>query len=286
MTGERIRRRGVVQAVVGLAFAAWVVVVAARAEVENPLVLVAAAASGVLVCLCAVAAGVMATRVVDAAAAARLRHVFVVLSCTAMATFFPFHWFMYGIEPPGKPGDFAVGLLLVLMVPVVGALVLAAVGGQAVYKIVVDEYGPLVPDSGAGAAPQQIRVLGTVLVVVGVALSGGVVAVVFIAPSRLLMLELIGLAVTLTPVLLGVRLVRATDVHSVRRRNFGLYFMVPAASGFAVAKFASLCGAVGMLFGALVFGAIVLLVIALAVVREYAGEQDRSWGARKRAVSP
>lgn len=272
------------QAAAGLALAAWVVVAAARADVENPPVLVATAASGVLVCLCAVAGGVVATRIADAAAAARLRHVFVVLDCTALATFFPFYWFVYALEPSGRPGEFAVGLLVVLLVPVAGALTLAVVRGQAVHKIVVAEYGSLVPASDAPV--QQIRVFGTVLVVVGMALSVGVAAIAFVAPSRLLMLELIGLAVTLTPVLLGVRLGRVTDVHSARRRNVGLYFVLPAASGFAVAKFASLSGAVGMLFGALVFGAVVLLVIALAVVREYAGEQDRSWRERKRAVSP
>ncbi|PWK81629.1 hypothetical protein C8D88_11639 [Lentzea atacamensis] len=283
MTGERIRRRGLVQAAVGLLLATWVVVVAARAEVENPLVLVATAVTGMLVCLCAVAGGVVATRLADTAAAARLRHVFVVLDCVAMATFFPFYWFVYALESPGRPGDFAVGLLFVLVVPVVCALSLAVVGSQAVHKIVVDEYGPLMPDTGAPA--QQFRVLGTVLVVAGVVLSIGVVVIAFTAPSRLLMLELIGLAVTLTPVLLGMRLGRVTDVHSARRRNLGMYFVLPAASGFAVAKFASLCGAVGMLFGALVFGAVVLLVIALAVVREYTGDQDWLWRGRNRPVS-
>jgi hypothetical protein len=285
MTGEQLRRRGLVLAAVGIGFVAWVVVLAAMAEVGNPPVLLAVAVSGALVCLCPVAGGVAATRLVDAAAAARLRHVFVVLEGTALVIFFPFYWFTFGLEPAGRPDDFALGLVSALAAPVVAALVLAMWSSHTAHKIVVDAYGPLVPDSGTGAPAHRIRALGTVLVTVGVVLSAGVVAVVFTAPSDRLALEVIGLLVTLTPLLLGVLLVRVTDVHSARRRNIASYLVLPAASGFAMAKFASTGGALGMLFAALVFGAVVTLVVAFVVVREYTGKWDRPWRTSWRAVS-
>ena len=56
-------------------------------------------------------------------------------------------------------------------------------------------------------------------------------------------------------------------------------------SGFAVSKFGSVGGVEGMLFGALTFGAIVLLVIALVVLREYTGQWDRPWREPKRAAN-
>jgi hypothetical protein len=285
MTGEQIRRRGLVQAAVGLVLVAWVVVVAAMAEVENSQVLVATAVSGSLVCLCAAAGGVVAARLVDAEAAARSRHVFLVLEGAALAIFFPFYWFTSGVEYAGRTGDFALGVAIALAVPVAAGLVLALRCSRAVHRIVVDEYGPLVADSGAGAPAQRIRVLGTVLVTAGVVLSVGVVAIVVTTPSRWLVLDVFGLAVTLMPVLLGVSLGRVTDVYSARRRNVGSYLLVPFAGGFAVTKFASLAGAAGMLFGALVFGAILLLVIALLAMREYTGEWDRPWREPKRKVS-
>jgi hypothetical protein len=261
MTGEQIRRRGLVQAAAGLVLVAWVVVVAATAEVENRQVLVATAVSGALVCLCAAAGGVVATRLLDAAAAARSRHVFVVLEGAALAIFFPFYWFTSGVEYAGRTGDFALGVAVALAVPVAAGLVLALRCSRAV------------------------RVLGTVLVTAGAVLSVGVVAIVVTTPSRWLVLDVFGLAVTLMPVLLGVSLGRVTDVYSARRRNVGSYLLVPFAGGFAVTKFASLAGAVGMLFGALVFGAILLLVIALFAMREYTGEWDRPWREPKRKVS-
>lgn len=269
------------QAVVGLVLVACVVVVAALVEVENPQVLVATAVSGAFVCSCAVAGGVVAARLVDAAAAARLRHVIVVLEGAALATLFAFYWFLSGID---LLGNYPLVVLLAFAVPVLGAVLLSVYGSRAVHLIVAAESGPLVPDSGADAAP-RIRVLGTVLVVVGVALSVGVAAIVLTAPSRLLVLDVFGLVVTLAPVLLGVSLGRVRDVYSARRKNVGAYLFLPIAGGFAVTKFASLAGAAGMLFGALVFGAVVLLVIALLVVREYAGVWDRPWREPKRKVS-
>lgn len=250
---------------------AWVAGFAALIEVENPQVLVGTAVSGGLVCLCVVAGGVMATRMTDAATAARLRHVFVVLEGAALAIFFPFCWFAFGVEPVGRLGYFAL-VVLVLAVPVVAALAFVLQRSFAMHKIVVDAFGPLVPDFGEGAPLQRVKLLGTVLVTVGVALSVSAMAVALTAPLY-------------RPVLLGARLARVTDVHSACRGNVGTYAIVPAASVFAVSEFASGVGAVGMLFGALVFGAVVLLVIAILVVREFTGEWDRPWRERKRAVS-
>jgi hypothetical protein len=262
-----------------------VVVVAALADAGNPRVLVAAAVCGGLVCLCPVAAGVVAARIADVAAAARVRHVFVVLEGAAMAIFFPFYWFTFGVEPAGKPGDFLLWAVLALAVPVVAALLLTTWSSRIVHRIVVEDSGPIVPDSGGGALAQRVRVLGTVLIVAGFVLSAGVTAVAFTAPSNWLFLEIFGLLVTLMPVLLGVVLTRVKDVHSARRRNVGSYFVVPAASGFAVAKMGSTGAELGMLFGALIFGAVVLLVIALLVVRESVGEWGRPSRRHGRAVS-
>ncbi|GHH59891.1 hypothetical protein GCM10017774_83430 [Lentzea cavernae] len=277
MTGEQFRKRGVAQAVAGAALVAWVVVVAAVAETGSPRVLAAAAVSGGLVCLCALAGGAVATRVADGGSATRLRHVFVVLEGTALALFFPFYWFASGVEPVGEPGAFALGVVLVLAVPVVAALALALSSSLAAHRLVVDESGPLVPDSLAAGLAPRIRVLGTLLVVAGGVLSAGVVALAVLSPSQWVLLEVFGLVVTLTPVVLGLSLTRVRDVYSARRRNVGAYIVVPAAAGYAAARLASIGGAAGMLFGALVFGAIVLLVGANLVVREFTGERDRPW---------
>ncbi|USX48463.1 hypothetical protein [Lentzea sp. HUAS12] len=282
VTGERFRRRGVAQAVVGFGLLTWVVVAAAVAETGNSSVLVATAASGGLVCLCVLAGGLVAARVADAAAAARVRHVFVVLEGTALALFFPFYWFASGVEPVGEPGAFALGVVLVLAAPVVIALVLALRSSLAVHRFVVGEFGPLVPDSATPAGVPRIRALGTLLVVAGAVLSVAVVVLALVSPSQWALLEVFGLVVTLTPVVLGLSLVRVEDVYSARRRNVGVYIVVPAAAGYAAAKLASIGGSSGMLFGALVFGAIVLLVGANLVVREFTGEWDRSWRAASR----
>jgi len=264
-----------VQAAVGVAFVAWAAVFSALTEVGNPQVLVATAVSGGLVCMCAVAGGVMATRITDAASAARLRHVFVVLEGAALVIFFPFYWFASSVEPAGRPGDFALGAVLVLVVPVVGALVLVLRTSFVVHKIVVGEFGPLVPASADYESAQRIRVLGTVLVVAGAALSVAVVALAFTAPSRLLLLEAFGLLVTLTPVVLGLSLTREKNVYTARRRNIVAYIFIPASVGWAAAKVASIDGGAGMLFSGLVFAAIVLLVIAILVVREFSVLWDR-----------
>ncbi|MCX2953807.1 hypothetical protein [Lentzea sp. NEAU-D7] len=269
------------QAAAGVVLLAWIVVFAALTEVENPQVLLATAVSGGLVCLCAVAGGVVAVRVTDAEAAARLRHVFVVLEGTAMAIFYLFYGFAFSVEPVGRPGEFAVVVLLVLSVPALGALVLVLSRSYAVHKLVVNAYGPLVPDSGEGVRLQRIRVLGTVLVTVGLALAVSAMTVALVAPLYRPVLLVVGLLVTLTPVVLGMSLARVTDVHSARRRNVGNYVIVLAASGFAVSEFSSGAGVAGALFGALVFGAVVLLVIAILVVREFTGEWDRPWRGRR-----
>ena len=284
VAGEQIRKRGVVQAAVGVALVAWVVVTAAVADVGNQQVLLGTAVTGGLLCLCAVAGGVVATRITDATSAARLRHVFVVLEGAALALLFPFYWFGLSMEPADGSGYFVVGFVfvLVLAMPVLTALVFVVRGSRSVHLIVVDAFGPIVPDSGAEAPAQRIRVLGTVLVTAGVALSAGVVAVAFTTPPHWLVLEVPGLLVTLTPVVLGALLTRVRDVYSARRRNVAAYLVLPGACGYAVAKVGSIGGASGMLVGGLIFGAVVLLVIALLVVREFIGVWDRPSRERRR----
>ncbi|WP_434448730.1 hypothetical protein [Lentzea sp. E54] len=274
MTGERTGRAGLGQAAAGTVFGAWVVVFAAVAEAGNRQVLAGAAVCGGLVCLGAVAGGVVATRITDAASVARLRHVFVVLEGAALAIFFPFYWFAIGVEPVDRPGDFALVVVLALAVPVGVALVLVLRRSFAVHAVVVGAFGPLVPD-GDGAPVGRIRVLGTVLITAGAALSVAAGAVAFTAPLYRPLMLAVALLVTLTPVLLGLRLARVTDLHSARRVHPGSYVIVPAACGFAVSEFASEVAAAGMLFGALVFGAVVLVVIAMLMVREFTGEWDQ-----------
>lgn len=128
------------QAAVGVLLVAWVVVLAATAEVGNPQVLVAAAVSAGLVCLCAVAGGVVAGRITDAASAAGLRHVFVVLEGAALTIFFPLYWFGFSLEPAGRPGSFELGVVLLLAVPVIAALAFVARSSRAVHKFVVDAF--------------------------------------------------------------------------------------------------------------------------------------------------
>lgn len=277
MTGEQFRGRGLTLAAVGIGLVAWVAVFAALAEVKNPRVLVAIAVSAGLVCLCAAVGGLVAMRIDGAEAAARLRHVFVVLEGAAMSIFYLFYWFAFGVEPVGSYLGFAFGTGLPLLAAVLVALVLVGRSSRAVHKVVVGASGPIVPDSGEGAPAQRIRVFGTVLVVVGVALSVAGVAVAFTTPALLLVLEVPGLLAMLMPVVLGVKLIRVTSVHSARRMNPGWYLAVPAGIGFAVGKLASVGGDVGVLFGALVFGAVVCLVVSLVVVREYTGAWDRAW---------
>ncbi|MEU0883264.1 hypothetical protein ABZ345_32045 [Lentzea sp. NPDC005914] len=277
MTGEQIRSRGLKSAAAGVGLVAWVVVVAALAEVRTWPALVAAAVTSGLICLCPVAGGVVATRITDAESAARLRHVFVVLEGVGLTLFFPLYLSVFGIEPWGLS---TVGVVLALVAPVAVALVLTSRATRAVHLAVVAASGPIVPDSDAGAQAQRIRVLGTVLVAVGIALSVCVVAVVFTTSGYKEVLPVFGLPVTLMPVLLGTRLVRVRDVYSARRYNIGAYFGVLGACSYAVAKFVSLGGAAGMLLAGLAFAAVVLLVIALLVLREFIGELDRQWRER------
>ncbi|MDX8035049.1 hypothetical protein SK803_32945 [Lentzea sp. BCCO 10_0856] len=285
MTGEQIRSRGRVSAAVGVVLVAWVVVVTALVEVETPHALVVTAVTAGLVCLCPVAGGVVATRITDAASAARLRHVFVVLEGVVLALVFPFYWSVSGVGLVEGSYGFALVLALVLLVPVIAALALVLRASHAVHQVVVAASGPIVPDSGVGGPAQRMRVLGTVLVTVGIVLSVAGVAVVFTAPSNQALLPVLGLPVLITPVLLGRLLVRVRDVYSARRRNIGWCLAVPTGCGFAVTKFVSLGGAAGMLFAGLVFAAVVLLVIALFSVREFTGVWDRPWREQQRAAT-
>ena len=130
MTGEQIRRRGLGQAAVGAVLVAWVVVVATLTEVGTPHTFVAAAVSAGLVCLCPVASGLVAVRITDAASATRLRHVFVVLDGAALSIMFLVYWLSFSVEPVGRPDGWAPGVVMMLVVPVVGALTSAQPGPE------------------------------------------------------------------------------------------------------------------------------------------------------------
>jgi hypothetical protein len=280
MTGEQIRRRGLTHAVLGGVLVAWVVVFAATTEAANPSVLVAAAVSAGLVCLCPVAAGLIATRITGVASAARLRHVFVVLEGAGLAALYPYYWSAFNVEPVGMPGGFAPGVGLVLAVPVLIALVLTVSVSQSVHKVVIEADGPLVPDPGDGAPAQRIRVLGTVLVTAGVALAVAVVAVALTASQHQAIYLVSGLVVTLTPAVLGVLLTRAPDVHSARRRNTGGYVVIITTFTVPMATFGFEAGASVVLLAAVMFGAVVLVVSAILMLREYTGVWDRPWRER------
>lgn len=283
MAGERVRWQGVVHIAVGVVLVAWVVVAAATVEVGNPGVLLGAAVTAGIMCLVAVAAGVVATRVVDVASAMRLRHVFVVLEGVAMAVFYPSFWAAFGLET--SAGDVGIGGALVLVVPAVVALLLTLRLSVAVHRIVTDVNGPIVTGTGEGAPAQWIRVLGTVLIVVGSVLTLAVVPVTLAAhsPEARVFSLVVGVAFALVPVVLGVRLARVTDVYSARRINTPAYFAVTGGSGVGVTNLGFVSSTVsGGLFRALMFGVLVLLVIAALVTREYTGVFDRPWRGRAR----
>jgi hypothetical protein len=280
MTGEQIRRRGLVHAALGVVLVAWVVVFAATTETGTPLVLVAAAVSAGLVCLCPVAAGLVATRITGVASAARMRHVFVVLAGTGLTAFYPYYWSAFNVEPVGVPGGVALGVGLMLAVPIVLALVLTVSISQSVDKFVINADGPLVTDSGDGAPAQRIRVLGSVLVTAGFALAVAAAAVALTAPKYQGIYLFSGLVVTFTPVVLGVLLARTTDVHSARRRNSGPYVVILTAFTTPLAAFGFEAGVSAVLLAVVMFGAMVLVVIALLMLREYTGAVDRPWRER------
>lgn len=284
MTGEKLRKQGIVQVAVGVVLVAWVVVFAATAEVGNPAVLLAAAATAGIVCLAALASGVVATRVVDVASAVRLRHVFVVLEGVVLAVFYPFFWSGFSLETPGPDGDLAVGAVLVLSVPVIVAIGLAFRTSWAVHKIVTEVNGPIVPDDGVGAPLQRIRVLGTILVVVGSVLALAVVPVTLSlsTPVARGFFLVHAVLIALVPVVLGVKLTRVTDVYSVRRLNVQMWPVVVGPLGLMPATAYDKVSSMGSaaLLSALMFGVIVLMVIAMLMVREYAGEFDRPWRER------
>ncbi|KOV80106.1 hypothetical protein [Nocardia sp. NRRL S-836] len=273
MTGERAH--GPAQVVAGIGLVAWVVAFAVTTDVGNPPVLVAAAVSAGLVCLCPVAAGVLTARVVDAVSARRWRPVFVVLEGTSLAVFSPFYWSVFGVEQAGPPGRLAVGVVVVLAVPVVGALWLTMRASQAVHNVVLDANGPLVPGTGAGAPARRIWVLGTVLVTAGTALSVAVVAVALTAERYQEVYLVAGLLGTLPPVLLGVVLTRVQDVRSARRANVGAFLAVTGTGGIGVVTSGFGAGVTGVLMAAVLFGGTVLVVIAYVVVREYTGAWER-----------
>jgi hypothetical protein len=220
---------------------------------------------------------------VGAASAARVRPALVVLEAASLAVFYPFYWAAFGAEPVGSPGDVALRVVLVLAVPVVVALWLTMRVSQTVHNVVVDADGPLVPGAGEGAPTQRVRVLGTVLVTAGVALSVAVVAVALTAARYGEVYLFSGLLVTLTPVLLGVLLTRVEDVYAARRRNVGSYLAVTGTGGIATATFGFGAGVSAVLMAVVMFGGVLLVVIAYVVVREYTGAWDRPWQERTRA---
>lgn len=280
MTGEQVRKRGLGVAAAGVVLVAWVVVFALTTVVGNPAALVAVSVAAGIVCACALAAGVVATRVTGTASAARLRHVFVVLEGAALAVCYPFYWFSFSAEPVEESGGLALAIVLVLAVPVFGSLACITLVSRGVHKVVADADGPLVPDSGDGAPAQRMRVLGTVLVTAGSVLAVAAVAVALTAARYQPIYLVAGLAVTLTPVVLGVVLTRVTDVYSARRRNTGPYIVIITAFSAPMATFGFDEGTVSVLLGATMFGAVVLVVVAILMLREYTGEWDRPWRER------
>lgn len=270
-------------AAVGAVCVAWVVVVAALADV-NLSALVAVAVSAGLVCSCLVAAGLVATRIDGAESAARLRHVFVVLEGAALAIGYLFYLSGLGDGIEDAAGEFVPWVVLALTAPVAVAVLLVLLFSRAVHRMVVDAGGPIVPDAGEGAPAQRIRVLGTVLVTAGVALSAAAVAVALTAPRFQGIFLVLGLAVALGPTLLGVSMTRVKDVYSARRRNTSWSVGVSCAAGVGVATFGFRGTVNGVLLGAVTFAAIALVVAALLMMREYTGVWDRPWRQGKRTA--
>ena len=238
-------------------------------------------------CLCSVAAGVLATRIDGAASAARVRQVFVVLDGIVLAAFYPFYWSVVSIEQVGGDGDLHAVSILVLIVPALVAFWLTLYISQSVHKVVLAAYGPIVPDAGDGAPAQRIRVLGSVLVGVGVSLTVAAAALALTSSVDGFQVFVV-ILMALVPVLLGVSLTRAIDVYSARRRNVIMYLIVTGSLGISSMGRAYDSGTVSAgLLGALVVGAIVLIVVAFLVLREYADAdewnrpwRERLWGAK------
>lgn len=285
VTGEQIRKRGRVLTAVGAGLLAWVVVVAALADVGNPPALVAMAVSAGFVCSCLVAAGLVATRINDAESAARLRHVFVVLEGAALAIAYLAYLSGCGTGVVDEAGEFVPWVMPVLAVPTGVSMLLVMWLSLVVHRFVVATGGPIVPDAGEGAPAQRIRVVGTVLVTTGVALSAAAVVVALTAPMFQGVYLPAGLVVTLCPVLLGRSLTRVQNVYAARRKNVGSYLFVACAAGVLVATFGFRGTVNGVLLGAVVFVAIVLVLAAALMMREYTGLWDRPWREGKRKVS-
>ncbi|MET9626149.1 hypothetical protein ABZX92_01680 [Lentzea sp. NPDC006480] len=284
MTGEQIRKRGLAVAAAGIALIAWVVVVAVTTEVGNPPVLAAAAMAAGMVCLCVVAAGAVASRVTERTAA-RMRHVFVVLTGASVALLFPSYWITFDLEPARMPEAWTLGPKPLLLVPPLAAAVLAAVPTRAVHRMLFEADGPLVPEPGEGAPARRVQALGTVLVVAGSLLAVAAVAVSSMSGNRMPFFLFSGLVVTLGVVLYGVLLTRVTNVYMARRKYFGGFVgaICGLASPVSTFGFETVSS---VLIEVVVFGALVLVVVAAMVLAEYTGEfhtplkERRRWRVR------
>ncbi|MEV6241231.1 hypothetical protein [Lentzea sp. NPDC051838] len=279
MTGEQLGKRGLALAAVGVVLAAWVVVFAVTTKVGNPPALLAAAVSAGLACACLVAAGVLAARLREADAAARWRHVFVVLECVVVAVFYTFLWATYTVEPVGEPDGWSPAVLLLLGAPTVTAMLVVGHLSKVMYRFVVEANGPVVQDDAASV--QRIRVVGSVLVAVGIMLSVAVVAVSATDENQAWYL-ITGLLGTLVPVVLGLKFVRVYDVYSARRVKAALYLALTFAFVFPLSGIGSVSASpVTTLLGTVRLGVVVLVVSAVLIMREYTGEWGRSWRASR-----
>ncbi|MDT7784797.1 MAG: hypothetical protein QOF58_3216 [Pseudonocardiales bacterium] len=274
MTGEQMRRRGLAVAAAGVVLVAWVIVFAATTEAGNPPVLLAASLAAGLVCLCLAGAGSVAARIGDAAAAARLRHVLVVLEGAVLALVLPVCWSALNVEDTA--GEFTSRPALALCAPVAIALVLVVRLSRTTHRVVADAYGPVVAGSGDGDEARRVRVLGTVLVVAGAGLSISAAVVVSTVSSPLAVFLLGVVLVTLTPVLLGLMLTRVKDVYSARRRSAVIPFAITSVVAISAGNFAFKAeAATTVALCALMVGAIALQVTGYLALREYTGVYDR-----------
>ncbi|HEX8868879.1 MAG TPA: hypothetical protein VF821_24675 [Lentzea sp.] len=284
MTGEKLRGRGLAVAAVGVVLVAWMVVSATTTEVATPHMFRAATVSAALVCLCPVAAGLVAWRITDAGSAARLRYVFVVLEGAVLVAFLPSRWTASGVEDAA--GEFSVTLTSSLTVPVVIALVLVLWLSHAVHRTVVGAHGPLLAGSGEGAPAERVRVLGVVLVVAGAGLTISAAAVALAVPPPLAVFLFSAVLVTLSPLVLGLVMTRAKDVHRMSRRGGAITFVIVLAFAMPAGDFAFKAGTgTAVLLCALVAAAVGLQMTAFLVMREYTGELGQTWRERRQLLA-
>ncbi|MFS8103740.1 hypothetical protein LFM09_42125 [Lentzea alba] len=276
----QIRSRGLQSLAVGAGLVVLVTLIPVLLPVETGSATLAAVVFAVIMCLCAAVAGGMALLIADEGAAARLRRWFVVLEGVGMSSAFPLLAAALGMDVPGREGNGDVLGALSLTVPSFVSAFLVFRVSYAVHMVATDANGPLVPGDGSGAPALQLRLLGRVLLVLGLVLGINVWAVPAATgmPARIVFAVVLGTIVTLCAVVLGAMLMRVTDVSTARRVKVGWVCAGSALSITAVGPMAgSKMTAVGVLYCALVFGGVVLVVIGTLVLRGYTGAWDRPW---------